>query len=339
MAKLTCSKSGVIFNCEHMPLASYNVHPLFAVPQKRLISLAGTWAAQKLTPTESYLLYLALLDSTNLVVWRSHALYRGDATDAIVSNNMENLIHIIAKINVIKHPSFNLPAFAIGPDTASLTNSQHWIQVWTENYNEWYTDQLASAKREAVKETLETINTREAALQRLIKSNVPPEVYAKTLADWAASAGSFPLSKTTHPITGQQVPLAEYWKQLIRVIADEDKLWRFPRKDIEELIEHCEGAIVHGNIYAFNLMKYLRGGLRKYDDYLGFGDVTIGRDSSTPFTVMSTSSSVRAINRATLLSTAPEEEPKKHQYPTTLAWLKAYTKWKLAQQSNSRTQS
>lgn len=332
MARLTCSKSGISFQCEHMPLASYNIHPLFNVPQKRLISLAGQWAAQKLTPTESYLLYLSLIDSTELVVWRTPAVYLESRTDAIVASNMENLLHIIAKINLIKHPSFTLPSFAIGPDTATLENSHHWIQVWTENYREWYDDFLAAGKREELKEVLDH---REEALQRLIKSSTPVEAYASTLAEWAAAAGQFPVSLTPHPVTSLPISIAEYWKQLIRTIANEDKLWRYPRADLIELIEHCEGHIIHGNIYAHTLMRYLRGGLRKYDDYLGFGDVAIGTSGSTPFTVMAPASGVHAINRAALISTAPEEEPKKHQYPTTLTWLKAYTKWKLAQQSRS----
>lgn len=330
MAKITCAKSGVIFNCEFMPLtlasATY-VHPLFHVPQKRLISLAGNWASGKLDPVECYLLYLSLLDSTGLVVWRTHAQYLEARTDAVVANNMENLLHIIAKINLISHPSFTLPSFAVSNDTASLANSGHWIQVWTENYKEWYDDKLSAVEREELKTA---IDHRETALQRLIKSSTPVEAYAKTLAEWAAYAGEFPSSTTLHPITQQQVSLSEYWKQIIRSIANEDQLWRFPRADIVELIEHCEGAIVHGNIYAFTLMKYLRGGLAKYDDYLGFGDVSINSKGGTPFTVMPSNSSVYTINKAALLNTAPTERPQKHQYPSSLAWLKAFTKWKLA---------
>jgi hypothetical protein len=330
MAKLTCSKSGIVFQCEHMPLASYNVHPLFSVPQKRLISLAGQWAAQKLTPTENYLLYLALLDSTELVQWRSPAFHMGAATDSIVQNNMENLIHIIAKINVITHPKFTLPSFAVGQDTATLENSHHWIQAWTDNYREWYDDYLAAGEREEIKEV---IGHRELALQRLIKSATPVEAYAATLAEWAAAAGKFPVSLTIHPITGQQVPLAEYWKQLIRTIANEDKLWQYPEKDLLELIEHCEDNIIHGNIYAHTLMKYLRSGAHKHANYLGFGDVTIGASDGTPFTIMRSANDVQSINKAVLLNTAPVDEPKKSQYPTTLSWFKAFTKWKMAQQN------
>jgi len=329
MAKITCSKSGVIFNCEHMPIAfsstSY-VHPLFYVPQKKLISLAGNWAAGKLSSTESYLLYLSLLDSTSLIQWRTHATYHV-GMDAIVANNMESLLHIIAKINVIQHPNFALPSFAIGRDTADLANSYHWIQAWIQNYSDWYDSYLDSRKREDLKDK---ISHREEALQRLIKSSTPVDAYAATLSDWASIAGEFPTDDTIHPITKQSVPLSEYWKQIIRTVANEDKLWRYPRKDIVELIDHCEDHIVHGNIYSHTLMRYLRAGLRKYDDYLGFGDTEV-TGKPTAFTVMTSSSSVLDINRASLVNTAPEVEPKKHQFTSTLSWLKAYTKWKMSQ--------
>lgn len=332
MARITCSKSGVIFNCEHMPIAlsspSY-VHPFFHIPQKKLISLAGVWASGKLTDTESYLLFLSLLDSTSLIQWRHHVIYRGEQTDAIVANNMESLLHIIAKINLISHPSFTLPSFAIGADTADIANAHHWIKVWKDNYTEWYESHITARNREELKHK---IDSREDALQRLIRSATPPENYANMLADWAALAGNFPSFTLAHPISKSPITLSDYWKQIIRTIAKEDALWRLPRKDIVELIEHCEDNIQHGNIYAHALMKYLRTGLARYDDYLGFGETP----TPTVFTVMPANASVHAINKAALLSTAPIEEPKKSQYTSHFAWLKAYSKWKLSQIEGSK---
>lgn len=326
MAKITCSKSGVIFNCEHMPVQSACEHPLFSVSQKRLIALAGSWASGRLTSTESYLVFLALLDSTELIQWRNAASYH-DGMDQIVANNMENLIGIIAKINLINHPSFTLPSFSIGPDTCKLDNAFHWIKTWIGNYREWYESAMDS---KAADELRYKIQSREEALQRLIKSSTHPDTYAATLADWAATAGGFPTSTTPHPISKQPISISEYWKQIIRTIANEDKLWRFPRADIVELIEHCEDNIVHGNIYSHKLMAYLRSGLRKYDDYLGFGesDMNVG---ATSFTIMPARTTIQDINTTALLNTAPTGEPKQSQYPNRFAWLKAYSRWKLSQ--------
>lgn len=333
MAKLTCSKSGIVFHCEHMPIAfgttSYT-HPLFHVPQKKLLSLAGNWAARKLSPIESYLLYLSLLDSTNLVQWRSPAQYLS-ITDSIVESNMESLIQIIGKINLINHPHFTLPSFAISVDTANLSNSYHWIQSWITNYSDWYESYKDSRKLETLREKL---SNREEALQRLIKTSTPVSRYASILADWAAVAGQFPDFMIEHPVTKFAIECGEYWQQIIRACGDDNKIWQYPRTDIVELIEHCEDNIVHGNIYAHTLMKWLRDGLKKYDDFCGFGDLTISGKPTT-FTVMPPGSTTYDINRQALIQTAPEAEPLKHQFPNNFAWLKAYTKWKVAQGSKS----
>lgn len=331
MAKLQCAKSGITFSVEHLPitipLSTPIYHPFFSLPQKSLISLAGQWAAAKLTETESYLLYLSLLDSTELIKWRAPATYNV-RTAAAIASNMESLLHIIAKINLITHPSFTLPSFVISPDTADLGNSSHWITAWTDNYREWYDSYLTSHQREELKEA---INHREEALQRLIKSSTPVERYAALLADWAAIAGQFPDFSITHFKSGKSILIGDYWKSIIRAAHDDDRIWEFPRADIVELIEHCEDKIVHGNIYAHTLMRHLRDALKKYDDYCGFGDWTIA-GKPTAFTIMRESDGVQETNLAALVQTAPEAEPRKHQYRTTLEWLKAYTKWSVAKQ-------
>lgn len=332
MAKLTCSKSGVIFQCEHMPLAfgtSNYTHPMFHVQQKKLLSLSGQWAARKLSPVESYLLYLALLDSTELIQWRTHAQYTHH-TDSIVESNMENLIKIIGKINLITHPHFTLPSFAISPDTANLSNSHHWIQSWIQNYTDWYESYKDSRRLESLREKLEA---RETALQRLINSQTPTSKYATILADWAAIAGEFPTFMMEHPVTHFSIECSEYWKQIIRACGDDDRIWQYPEADIIELIEHCVDNIQHGNTYAHTLMKWMRDGLERRKNYCGFGEET----SSTKFTIVSSSTSTYEINRAVLISTAPTEEPLKHQYPTHFAWLRAWTKWKVAASTTTST--
>lgn len=332
MAKLTCSKSGTHFNCEFMPLdfsAPTLAHPLFAVPQHKLLSLAGKWAAGALNKQEEYLLFLALLDSTGHVEWRTHALYTED-TQQTISNNMESLILIIGKLNLLKHPNFSIPKFALTKDTATLDNVEHWIDVWESNYTDWMTSVVDSRKLDELRDK---IKQREDALQRLIKSSTNPDTYAGTLADWAAYAGSFPTSETIHPVTGYKISLCEYWKQLIKSVANADRLWRYPRKDIVELIEHCEDNISHGNIYSHALFSYLRKGLASFDNYLGFGDVGLTfatKPAVERFTVLPQGATVQQLQVAAIVASAPTEEPKKDQFKSHFEWLKAYTKWKVA---------
>lgn len=322
MANIICSKSGLSFNVQHMPFAmpaGYYDHPLFHTTQHKLLSLAGRWAAHKLTSEESYLLYLALLDSTDLIQWRCPAIY-WNRTDGIISRSMESLIQMIGKINMIKHPSFVLPSFVISKETRTLENSPYWIQAWESNYNDWRTGLREDRMRAKLME-------REAALERLIKSSASVDSYSKSLASWAATAGDFPTWETIHPVTHRMVPIKTYWIQIITTIADEDQLQRYPRKDIVELLEHCELNIPIGSIFSHTLFKYLREGLESYDDYLGLSGLT------TEFTILppTASTNVYDINRAMTAQAVPESEPIKSKYPSVGAWLKDYTKWKLAQ--------
>jgi len=308
---------------------------LSSIPKKRLLSLTGRWSAGQLSVTESYLLYLSLFNSTDLIDWRVPAQFTPQ-TPQIIASNMESLISIVGKIDLIKHPSFTLPRFVISPDTASLTNTYHWIQSWTENYNDWYDGLRESASREALKVTLDK---RESSLQRLIKTaHTTPELLANSLASWAEVAANFPDMRITHPLTKQPSTLSEYWKQIIRACAKEEAIWQFPKKHILEVIEHCEDELSieertsevhgHGSIYAYSLMKLLRNGLTKQESYLGFGDVDLG-GRVTSFKILSDSSNAGDANLIAGIQSAPTEAPRREQYKSPFEFLKAKANWDL----------
>lgn len=333
MAQILCNKSGILFNCEFLPsstaLHSGEIsHPFFAIPQKKLISLAGDWAAGRFTIEQSYLLYLSLLDSTDLIDWRSQAEFTS-RTPAILSSNMESLIRIIGKINLITHPSFSLPKFVISHSTRDLSNSHHWIEIWHENYNDWMQSQRDSR---AQAEYRAKVETREAALDRLIRKSYAanPESMGKVLAEWAAVVGEFPESTTESPFTHRQIPLSEYWKQIIRAAHDEDKLWRFPRSDIVELQDYCHERIQNSGIRGHMLFKLLREGLENYDTYAGLANFEITR-GNTPFKILNEGESHYNAAIQTLISEAPTSEPKRESYASQFAYIQAKMKWQIAQ--------
>ena len=326
MAKILCAKSGIEFSCEHLPftLQSREVsHPIFSVPSKKLISLAGQWAAGKLTPTESYLTYLSLLESTGLIEWRVPASYHAK-TASIIANNMEQLIHIVGKIEVIKHPSFVLPHFVISPDTSSLENSYHWIQIWNQNFNDW----AANVKSHYNDQEL---IRREAGLQKLIKSSHKNiEDYPKILANWARMAGDFPTFNVT--IKGVRMEIGDYWESIIIKCAKADTIFQVPENDLRELIEHCEDNIVgDGSIYAIALMKYLRKGAEMQKNYLGLGDIDLSRSSVTAYRILKPNESAEDANIQNMIDSAPLTKPEKHQYPSLIEYIKAMARWNIAQ--------
>lgn len=341
MAQILCNKSGILFNCEFLPLTLHGreiSHPLFAVPQKKLISLAGEWARGRLKIEESYLLYLALFNSTDLIEWRDHATFT-EKTPAILAANMESLLQCIGKINLITSSSFRLPKFIIHRDTASLTGSHHWIETWIDGCNDWISSQKDSRKREEIKARIEI---RETALDRMIRSAYAsdPKKTSALIAEWASIVGQFPSGTIPHPISKRQVPLGEYWRDIIRAAHDEDKLWRYPRTDIIELLEHCEEYITNEGIRGHALFSLLRNGLKLYDTYAGLSNFEITRNPSSPtFNVIEKEEETYVAAVQTMIDAAPSHEPLRQSYASHFAWLKDHMKWKISQiPSNSQKQ-
>lgn len=322
-----------------MPATAEVEHPIFSLSSHKLLALTSKWASASLSPIESYLLYLALLDSTELIEWRCAAQFH-KTTPSIVANNMESLVSIIGKIDLIRHPAFTLPRFAISQDTSTLENSRHWIEAWQECYKSWIDGYIHSSH-----ETRRLLEVRELSLQKLLKTAyASPEAVASNLSEWAALAGNFPTFSIAHPLSGRPVACDEYWKSIIRACANEDRLWMLPKSDLLELIEHCEENVMHGTIYAHHLMRLLRDGVRKYDEYLGFGEYQ-SANAAASFTVLPTipshsieaaiSSSVEDANLQALVNSAPSSEPKRSAYPSLFLYLKAKTRWDLAQKAQS----
>lgn len=334
MAQILCNKSGILFNCEFLPfsLSSGELsHPFFSIPQKKLLNLTRDWALGKLSIEQSYLLYLSLLDSTDLIEWSSQTEFT-PKTPGILAANMENLILCIGKINVITHPSFKLPRFHITRDTRTLSNSHHWIEIWTDNCNEWVQSQKNQRDRAALESKIEI---REHALNKILRSAYAanPAKISAFFAEWAALVGEFPEFDTLHPRSKRPIPIAEYWKAIIRAAHDEDKLWQFPRSDIVELIEHCHEHIRNEDIRSHELFKLLNQGLLKYDDYAGLANFEIySTPGKTPFKMLSDEESTYQATLKTIADAAPVDEPKRESYANHFAWMKAHMQWKIKNQ-------
>jgi hypothetical protein len=319
MAKILCASSGIEFTCEHFPafLTSRECsHPIFSLSQKKLLSYYPKWEAAQLTPTDSYLLFLALLNSTELVQFRVPA-HRTTTTDAIVANNMEDLVQIVSKMSIIKATILALPQFVISPETKTLDTAHYWIAAWESCYEEFQSGYTANRRKEKIYE-------REAYLEKLIKDGKEETHYAASLAEWASLAGGFPDSNQI-PTPFGPMTLAEYWKLIIRKCARAESIFQITAVDLEDLIEHCEDNIDAGSIYAHALFKLLRDGRAKQQNFLGLGD--LGN-----YKILQENDSVEDANKLVLIQTAPTEMPSPLNYPNRLAYLKDKAKWDMAQQ-------
>lgn len=326
--RIICGKSGIEFTCEFFPgfnrTGNYH-HPVFSLSPHQLLSYAGKWIAGELTQTDSYLLFVAGLDSTGLLEWRC-PIKTTDATASIVAQNMNKLFNVLGKLDVIKHPSFAVPRFCISHETNNLANVKHWLECWLEAYDNFKNGYQSISLNQK-------IARREAALERLIKNKQRTvQSYSSLLADWAALAGAFPEFAVN--IDGAALTCRDYWKQLISKCSNKDALWKINAADLQELIEHCEENIDHGSIYSHTLMKYLRTAYAEITNPLGYG-----APLSTKFEILEDDNAdVANANLQAIIANAPSVMPQEKDYPTKFLWLKAKMAYQLAQKSKSQAQ-
>lgn len=318
MARILCAYSGIEFTCEHFPAyltARECAHPIFSLSLKKLLPYQLKYECGELTPTDSYLLFLALLNSSSCVEFRVPA-NRNPATDAIIANNMSDLFSIISKVVGIKSPHFAVPSFVISPDTKTLETVHYWIAAWEnciDDFESGYTTAHHRRKQE----------DKEYYLEKLIKGGEKEtSQYSSSLAEWAALAGNFPTG--TVPTIFGVVSLSDYWKKIIRKCTSGESIFQIPLLDLEDLIEHCEDSIDAGSIYAHALFKLLREGRERHKNFLGLGEFSIIGES---YKILADDDSVEDANKLMMIESAPDKEPIAADYPNRISYLKAKTKW------------
>jgi hypothetical protein len=333
--KALCSISSIEFEVQYFPGTLYSrevSHPVFYMPQKKLLAYLSKWSTPgAFTETDSYLLFLALLNSSELIHFRV-PVFRDTHTAAIVANNMEHLAKTLIRINTVSTPSFNFPQFVITPETRYLQNVVHWINAWDDAYKD-FKDGYRSAHEN------QKLIRREGALEKLIKNPYRNDnTYANAIAEWAAQAGEFPTFTINHP-NGTKISCDDYWKQIIVRACKDDNIFAIDRKDLTELLEHCEEYIPIGSIYSNNLFKHLRHAMEKQKNFLGIGDIDISSKVGGGYTFISPADSVESANIRAMIQAAPANEPKRESYPSQIAYMRALMRWTLAQDSKSADES
>ena len=323
--KIICSLSSIEFTCEHFPGSFYSrelSHPIFALPQRKLLSYAGKWSSGSLTPTDSYLLFLSLLRSSDLIEWRV-PVSRTEQTDSIVANNMESLLRTVIKINTVAEPSSVFPHYAISQDTRFLSNVKYWIENWESCYQEFKSGYKSAHESSQ-------ILRREAALVRMIRNpHRTVSSYSGELAHWAAAAGSFPSFATSSPFgssLGSTISCADLWKEIIIRCTKNEYIFSIPDKDLAELLEHCEQNIPVGSIFSHTLFKILRAAYDRKKNFLDLGDP----DLKSSYTILSSSVKAEDANMKALIDSAPIDQPVREHYPSEFAYRKAKLRWDMA---------
>lgn len=324
--KILCSYSSLEFSVEHFPASLYSresCHPIFHLPQRKLIPYLGKWASGELTPIDSYLLFLATLRSSDLVNFRLPAI-RTNRTPTIIAQNMEKLFKAVSHLNTVTSPATSFPSYIIGEGTRDLDNVGFWIDNWEESYQDF----LSGKSRDYDDRKLVQ---REATLQRLIASpHRPISSYASQLADWASVAADFPESLTTHhPSTGLPCTLSDKWKYIIIKCAKQESLFTLDKKDISKILEHCESEIPIGTVMSNMLFRVLRKALEKQQNFLGLGDFDL---AGTTYKILNSTDSTEDANLRTMIEigTNMESPPTPEQYPSKFEYMKAKMRFDMA---------
>lgn len=323
MSKFFCALSGLECEVSYLPLNLHSreyAHPVFFLPQKKLLGLYSKYQTQDLGDVESYLLYLALLNSTELVEFRVPAQFTKE-TPKIVASNMEFLCSTVFKMNAVYNPAVQFPRFVISPETKTLDNSRYWVKAWQENYEDFL-----SGNRKRIE--FEDILKIETKLHRLILDpNTNPSRYAHVLSTWAAKAGDFPTDSRKTEFG--QMETSDYWQLIIAKCVNQKAIFDVPSQDINELVTYCEENIEHGSIYAHSLMTLLREGKKKQIDYLGLGDIDIPEVSYQ--ILEGENPSTELANILAIVNSAPKEAPKRTEYPSEFLYQRAKIKYDMAQ--------
>ena len=326
MARVICGISGVPFKTPYIPMTLHNRemnHPIFYLPQKRLLGIYSLYIKGQLTDIDSYLLFVALLKSTSNITF-SVPTEVSTSTERIIASNIRQLVSVIWETNAILHPTFKQPKFYIDGNNANLDNIKMWILAWRQNIEAF---KLGIDTRSHTKKLLAV----EERLSKLIFSptSTTDITLCNAVANWAALSADFPLSKL------------DDWKLLIRKCYNMQAMFSTPKKDLIELKEYCEENLEAGSIHYHKLMEVLRAGIANHNDFLGLGSLTPTADNkggdSYGYTLLDEPEDVAKGEEALLsiIADAPIEEPTQAQYSTKLAYLKARLSYQAAKQAGA----
>jgi len=338
--RITCAISGIKFDTAYLeginlPHKEGYFHPVFAVPYRTLHHLYIQHCKGELTSNDSYLLFCAFLHSSGKIEWKHPATLKPTepSTRKLIENNIAQLIRVLEKTAIIKHPSFRQPSFKVTLDTSSLEQIPNWISAWEQNI-EFFQKGLQDIR---VAQSLQEVENK---LSYHIISGAEPAKYSHIIAKWASQAAGFPLDKD------------ENWQKIIRSCFNITKMFNTPLPLLKEIKDYCECNIEAGSIHFHALSEVLKEGIARHVDYLGGSALATGyillptltdsNNSPSTSSTSSTSSSHIALlpsveqekksaeELLTIVSNAPTAPPIVTDYPDTLSFLKAKLAFRVA---------
>lgn len=307
MAIIHCAISGLKIKVQYGPLTiparEGYYHPIFALPRKKLLGLYSRSCTGSLSPTDNYLIFLAILHSSGAIRWTCPASCDPSSSHTLklVQNNMRQLIEVVELTDRIIVPSFRQPQFIVASDNSDLRQIPNWIAAWNQNIEEFKQGYAAAKQREDLKKI-------ENKLSYFIRSGLDTSQYISVVANWAEQAADFPRQKS------------ERWKYIIRVCFNEEKVFSIPLAEIKEVKAYCEENIEAGSIHFHELHSALQAGIRNHSSFLGL--------EAVGYSLLPANAAKMAVEQAAIIAKAPDHEPVASEYSSATEFLKAKLRWR-----------
>lgn len=340
--KCACPYSGMQWKAEGFATGHHALihpHPVFSLPFKYLVSrYSADWYTGKLCEEEKKLLFLAFLKETDLVIFDAFAY----PDISIVEQNIESLAKLSSWLHGISNPAVILPSFRITKETASLQAMSHWLQAWWQvkiDFESGMKRQIKLAEQHRLEAFLETkIKRIEAGIQQESPG------YLKILAEWADIAACFPNFAISHPITGENIRLGDYWKEMLQ--APESRYYNYSLVDWKELEDHIIDNIDDlSTTFALAIIRKTKAIINRTSMDLGLEVIERslfdknGIETGKSYEVRELIEAKEQETISALAAKAPKEEPQRCNYANQVAFLRAKIAWNFAvKQASSQQQ-
>lgn len=316
MAKVRCVYSGLVLNIPHIIMYLHDgyIHPVFYLDESKLLSLYTEYCTGNLNHTDSYLLYLALLNSTGAIQWRTPAKSTHQ-TATLIANNIKSLVKVIHQTNAITLPRFQQPKYSINSDTCTLESTANWIKAWKQNIVDFENNYAEERQRKSIAAVEHKVTYAINELHATNSTTLAKDKLASSIAAWASVAGDFPED------------VDKNWQRIIRSCYNHEKMFYTSKDTIKAIREHCYNNIEAGSVHFHLLIELLNGGIQAHNDFLDLPPLA----DEPNFSLQPTGTTEEKATLAAIRESAPTEPPIKGNYPTQLAFIQARLAYMTAQ--------
>ena len=277
--KIICKYSGIPFiSSPFFPdLQLGSIHPIFEARTEVLFSQRNLidWNKGILSEEERKLLFLAILNSTGLAIFKRPA----EPSKQCVLYNWEELLNVASWITDTAQYLYiheDLPHFVIDDATYDLATIHGWILAIQGIREDYRVSQRK--KKSAAKAMDKTGKLQNLVLNHVNGSKVPR--LNSELASWAFDLAGLKDEETTLGKDGKQTSLRSFWASII--CCPDTEVFGIEKEDITELVEFCEYNVPTDFSKSSSFDTVRRQLFERLYFLQNFGFSVIDMDSLTP---------------------------------------------------------